>query len=127
MVELLSAITVKVNWSRPYRRFEGVFPDQFLQQNRDAPAEQFGDVLLKHWPALVDETGSFSTSTLASRITKTHDLMGGGAAVDSGATSAVTALGVAVDLLLAGDCDMMFCAVGQRRMGLHIYEALARG
>src|SRR3990172_10974422 len=37
MVELLSAITVKVNWSRPYRRFEGVFPDQFLLQNRDAP------------------------------------------------------------------------------------------
>src|SRR3990172_1376735 len=42
MVELLSAITVKVNWSRPYRRFEGVFPDQFLLQNRDAPVRPRG-------------------------------------------------------------------------------------
>ena len=39
--------------------------------------------LLKHWPALVDESGSFSTSTLASRITKTMNLMGGAAAIDS--------------------------------------------
>ena len=40
-------------------------------------AAGFGEVLLKHWPALVDESGSFSTSTLASRITKTMNLMGG--------------------------------------------------
>src|SRR3989304_4459573 len=57
MVELLSAITVKVNWSRPYRRFEGVFPDQFLLQNRDAPPAVWDDDLKQfvipytnYWP-----------------------------------------------------------------------------
>ena len=39
---------------------------------------QFADLLLKRMPALVDETGSFTSSTLASRLTKTFDLHGGG-------------------------------------------------
>ena len=38
--------------------------------------EQFATALLDHWPALIDETGSFSTSSLASRIGKTWDLDG---------------------------------------------------
>jgi acyl transferase domain-containing protein len=87
--------------------------------------EAFCKALLARWPALVDETGSFSTSTLASRITKTLDLMGGAAAIDSGDTSAMAALAGSIDLLLAGDCDFMFCAAGQRRMAPATYEALA--
>ena len=86
---------------------------------------QFADVLLSHWPALIDETGSFSTSSLASRITKTWDLMGGAAAIDSGSASSLAAVAVCVDMLLAGDCDMMVCAAGQRRMGLPTYEVLS--
>ena len=84
---------------------------------RRSPRE-FGEVLLKHWPALVDESGSFSTSTLASRITKTMNLMGGAAAIDSGDASAAAALAIGVDMLLSGDCDMMICAGGQRCMNL---------
>ena len=38
-------------------------------------SRQFTDLLLKRMPALLDETGSFTSSTLASRITKTFDLM----------------------------------------------------
>ena len=72
--------------------------------------QQFATVLLKHWPALIDESGSFSTSTLASRITKTMNLMGGAVAIDSGDTSAAAALATSVDLLLSGDCDTLFCA-----------------
>ncbi|MBX7168064.1 MAG: SDR family NAD(P)-dependent oxidoreductase [Pirellulales bacterium] len=87
--------------------------------------EQFGKVLLKHWPALIDETGSFSTSSLASRTAKTWNLMGGAVAIDSGHGSSLAALSISVDALLAGDVDMMLCAAGQRRLGLPEYEALA--
>jgi len=87
--------------------------------------QKFGDVLLGHWPALIDESGSFSTSSLASRISKSWDLMGGAAALDAGSTSALAALATSIDMLLAGDVDMMVCASGQRRMGLPAYETLA--
>jgi acyl transferase domain-containing protein/NAD(P)-dependent dehydrogenase (short-subunit alcohol dehydrogenase family) len=96
-----------------------------LPADRIAKIEQrFGDVLLEHWPALIDESGSFSTSSLASRITKTWDLMGGAVSLDSGATSSLAALSTCVDMLLAGDADLMVCAAGQRRMGLPAYETL---
>ena len=88
-------------------------------------AAEFSDVMLKHWPALIDESGSFSTSTLASRITKTMNLMGGAAAIDSSDTSSAAALSASVDMLLSGDCDMMICAGGQRCMNLPQYEAMA--
>jgi acyl transferase domain-containing protein/acyl carrier protein/NAD(P)-dependent dehydrogenase (short-subunit alcohol dehydrogenase family) len=103
-----------------------------LLTNRGLSAEQagkieqaFGDTLLDHWPALIDESGSFSTSSLASRITKSWDLMGGAAALDGGSTSALASLATSVDMLLAGDIDMMVCAAGQRRMALVAYESLA--
>ena len=51
--------------------------------------------------------------------------MGGAAAIDAGENSALAALSIAIDMLLAGDCDLMVCAAGQRRMGLPAYEALA--
>ncbi|MDZ4657544.1 MAG: C45 family autoproteolytic acyltransferase/hydrolase [Bythopirellula sp.] len=88
-------------------------------------AEQFSTALLERWPALIDETGSFSTSSLASRIGKTWNLMGGAAALDAGEASSLMAVGISIDMLLAGDCEMMICAAGQRRMGLPEYESLA--
>lgn len=88
---------------------------------------QFSKILLERWPALIDETGSFSTSSLASRIGKTWNLMGGAAALDAGEASSLLAINISMDMLLAGDCDMMICAAGQRRMGLPEYELLAKG
>eukprot|EP00913_Durusdinium_trenchii_P008917 g8383.t1 len=89
-------------------------------------AEAFQKLLLKRMPALVDETGSFTASTLASRITKTFDLMGGATAVDAGDASAMAALSSCVDLLRAGDCDLMVCAAGQRAMSFAQYEYMNR-
>ena len=94
------------------------------QSCRSIPAK-FADKLIEHWPALIDESGSFTTSSLASRITKTRDLMGGAAAIDCGSASSMSALFSAVDMLLAGDCNMVVCAAGQRRMNLLAYEALS--
>lgn len=57
--------------------------------------EAYAGVLLKHMPALLDETGSFTSSALASRITKAFDLMGGAVAVDAGNASSLAAARVA--------------------------------
>ncbi len=81
---------------------------------------------MRIWPSLIDETGSFTSSTLASRVTKTLDLAGGAVAVDSGSISALSALAICYDMLLSGDNDLMICAAGQRRMGASNFESLYR-
>lgn len=89
-------------------------------------AAEYEEILLKHMPALIDETGSFTCSTLASRITKTFDLMGGAVAVDAGGASSMAALNCCIDLLRAGDCDMMLCAAGQRAMSCSTYAFMSQ-
>jgi len=91
----------------------------------DSLCERFADLVIERLPALVDETGSFTSSSLASRITKTFDLMGGATAVDGGAGSAVTALDICRNFLLTGRVDCMLCAAGQRSMSLVTYEQLS--
>ncbi len=97
----------------------------FTAAQAEAAVDQYAETLLKHWPALIDESGSFSTSTLASRLGKTWNLMGGAAAIDAGDASSLSALAISADMLLARDCDMMVCAGAQRRMGLPEYETLS--
>ncbi len=94
-------------------------------ERAESIAAQYAERLISHWPSLIDETGSYSTSTLASRISKTWDLAGGAAAIDAGSASALSAVAVSIDMLLSGDCDMVICAAGQRRMGLPTYERLS--
>ena len=86
--------------------------------------ETFTNVVLKQMPAMLDDTGGFTPSTLASRITKTFDLMGGAMALDVGDCSSLAALGCSVDLLLSNTCDMVVCAGGQRSMGFPTYEKM---
>ncbi len=80
---------------------------------------------LKHVTALLDETGSFTSSTLASRLTKTFDFMGGAATIDAGNASSTAAISAAIDMLHDGTCDMVVCAAGSRAMSLSTYEFLA--
>ena len=87
--------------------------------------EKFCDLVVSRLPAIVDETGSFTSSSLASRITKTFDLMGGATAIDGGAASAVSALDVCRNFLLTGRADAMICAAGQRSLSLATYEILS--
>ncbi len=94
-------------------------------QTIDEIARRFADVLLKHMPALVDETGSFTSSTLASRITKAFDLQGGALAMDAGAASGLAVVAAGVDLLLSGVCDSVVCAAGERNMSRLSFEAYA--
>jgi acyl transferase domain-containing protein/acyl carrier protein/NAD(P)-dependent dehydrogenase (short-subunit alcohol dehydrogenase family) len=81
--------------------------------------------VLERLPALIDETGSFTSSTLASRLTKSFDLMGGALALDSGDCSSISAIAAAVDLLHDGQCDAVLCAAGQRAMDLMAFEGMS--
>ena len=96
-------------------------PDDKMQQ----VLEQYRKVFIDHMPPIVDETGSYTTNTLVSRITKAYDLMGGGTAVDSGNSSGISALTICFNILQAGDCDMMICAAGHRAMGMLAFETQA--
>jgi acyl transferase domain-containing protein/NADP-dependent 3-hydroxy acid dehydrogenase YdfG len=98
----------------------GFQPEKAAKVGKD-----YSEALLARWPALIDETGSFSTSSLASRIGKTWNLMGGAAALDVGEVSGLAALSISVDMLLARDCDLMICAAGQKRMAWPFYENLS--
>ena len=84
----------------------------------------FAERLLNHWPALKDDSGSFTSSTLASRISRTLDLAGGAVAIDSGSTSAISGLAVCWDMLFSGDNDLMICAAGQKRMSASAFKTL---
>ena len=95
-------------------------PNQLSQQI----TTEFRHIVLKNRPALLDETGSFTASTLASRVAKTFDLMGGACALDSDDTSGLTALSVAADQLRSGTSDMIVCGSAQRSMSLSAFEAL---
>ena len=81
--------------------------------------------VLERFPALVDETGSFTSSTLASRLTKSFDLMGGALALDAGDCSSTTAIAAAVDMLRDGSSDAVLCAAGQRYLDLVAFEMLS--
>jgi len=78
------------------------------------------------WPVMLDGTGSFSASSLAVRIVKSWNLMGGAAALDSGATSGMAALSASIDLLNAGDCDLMICGAAHRAWNPAALAALQR-
>jgi acyl transferase domain-containing protein/acyl carrier protein len=80
---------------------------------------------LERMPALLDETGSFTASSLASRITKSFDLMGGGVAIDAGVTAAGAALVACIDQLRAGDNELMICIAAHQDMSINRFEALA--
>ncbi|QDU40500.1 Phthiocerol/phenolphthiocerol synthesis polyketide synthase type I PpsA [Maioricimonas rarisocia] len=105
--------------------------ETLLQQQGVPPAvqgqclDEFEEKLLEHMPALMDETGSFTSSTLASRLTKTFDLMGGAFAIDGDDVSAACAISSAVNLLRTGTCSAVLCASGQQSLDVNTYAMLS--
>ena len=94
------------------------------QQAAEKIALEYRRLMLKQYPALLDETGSFTASTLASRIAKSFDLMGGACAVDSDDASGSLALMIAADQLRAGTSDTVVCGVAQRSLDLVAFKDL---
>ncbi|MCM2373856.1 type I polyketide synthase [Aporhodopirellula aestuarii] len=89
-------------------------------------AEQLCSSLLARFPALLDETGGFTASTLASRIARTFDLMGGACAVDADEASGGLAVLTAIEQLRSGHVDTMLCGVTHRSLDLVAFEELHR-
>ncbi|MDO5580823.1 MAG: C45 family autoproteolytic acyltransferase/hydrolase [Planctomycetia bacterium] len=104
-------------------REEGIHDDQAEKLIHDFSAEAY-----KTYPILDDETGGFTISTLASRITKTYNLMGGGFALDAGESSSFAALENAMHFLRHhSDIKSVLCVVGRRRMGKGFLEKYQSG
>jgi acyl transferase domain-containing protein/NAD(P)-dependent dehydrogenase (short-subunit alcohol dehydrogenase family) len=102
---------------------------QSLLHEKQLPEDQVRSILAdakkvfhQRKPMLKDETGSFSASTLASRVARTLDLMGGAFSVDAEEASSGAALDAAAALLRSGACDMVLCAGAQRSMDIGTYE-----
>jgi acyl transferase domain-containing protein len=103
-----------------------------LLREREVPEPSIREILPgaralfhQYRPMLRDETGSFSASTLASRVARTLDLMGGAFSLDAEEASSGAALDAAATLLRSGACDMVLCAGAQRAMDVGIYEEYA--
>lgn len=71
------------------------------------------------YTALKDETGGFTISTLASRISKTYDLKGGAYALDCGDVSSLAALYQGYQLIQSGEVDTVLVAAGYRSLRKH--------
>ncbi|MDR2762106.1 MAG: phosphopantetheine-binding protein, partial [Planctomycetaceae bacterium] len=78
--------------------------------------EEFRDKIYARFPALIDETGSFTASSLASRITKSYNLMGGGVAIDADDRSVGAAINCCLDMLLDKSSDLMLCLCGEQNI-----------
>ncbi|MEZ6127369.1 MAG: beta-ketoacyl synthase N-terminal-like domain-containing protein [Planctomycetaceae bacterium] len=106
------------------REIQQQLKTESVNVDSQAVVDEFRRVVLKYRPALLDETGSFTASTLASRIAKTFDLMGGAGAVDADDSSGLAALSIAVDKLRNGQCDTIVCGAAHRAMDLSAFEEL---
>lgn len=98
----------------------------FSPSDAGALIDTFEKTFLEAKPALLDETGGFTSSSLASGIAKTFDLMGGALAIDAGRDTGDAALDAAASLLRSGAVDSVVCAGGQRSMDLARYDLARR-
>lgn len=76
--------------------------------------KSFRRQFLEMYPAILDESGGFTSSSAASRISKAYDLNGGALALDSGLQSSRDALKSASALLRRGGCEAVLCCAGER-------------
>ncbi|QDU28028.1 Polyketide synthase PksL [Anatilimnocola aggregata] len=122
--EFAAALTASVRIPEMERTVKRLFAEQNVPAHLQAQLlPLIGKRLLDAFPNILDETGSFTSSTLASRISKHFDLNGGAVAIDAGDASALAALAIARNLLESGVNDYVICAVGYRGLDLVDFEA----
>jgi acyl transferase domain-containing protein/NAD(P)-dependent dehydrogenase (short-subunit alcohol dehydrogenase family)/acyl carrier protein len=99
-------------------RAEGIEPALAAQA-----VDQLEAHLRRRLPTITeDSSGSSSSSTLASRISKTLDLMGATFTIDAACSSSLASLEVACESLWAGHSDMAVCGGGDRSMRVQRFE-----
>ncbi|TWT49653.1 Phthiocerol synthesis polyketide synthase type I PpsC [Rubripirellula amarantea] len=87
---------------------------------------EYRELILERYPALLDETGGFTASTLASAIARVFNLMGGAYAVDADEASSGLALMTAIERLNTHDVDVAICGATHRAMDLVAFDQLYR-
>ncbi|MDR1053390.1 MAG: hypothetical protein LBL39_04365, partial [Planctomycetaceae bacterium] len=85
-------------------------------------AKNFVKKILRDNPAANDVTGSFSSSSLASRITKLYDLHGGAFTVDGGFVSSLIAVDYSLQKLRRGESSFGICIGAYRWTNSHAFE-----
>ncbi|MDR2641678.1 MAG: KR domain-containing protein [Planctomycetaceae bacterium] len=86
----------------------GISDPKFLIEVENEYTDKFSELI----PALNDEAGGFTPSSLASRITKFFDLSGGCVTIDAGSASGLAAISQAVGMLHENENDLVICAAG---------------
>jgi acyl transferase domain-containing protein len=105
------------------RRLRSLWEQNGLSESQiEILVATFRSLTLDRMPAFFDETGSFTSSSLASRITKSFDLMGGAVAVDAAHGASGAALSYCMDQLASGMVDYMVCVGAQQDMGPMKFE-----
>ncbi|ADG67503.1 6-deoxyerythronolide-B synthase., (Acyl-carrier- protein) S-malonyltransferase [Planctopirus limnophila DSM 3776] len=104
---------------REHLEANGTKPDQI-----DEALLQYEKHFLKVLPALLDETGSFTSSTLASRLSKTFDFRGGAFALEAEEVSGLVAVNLGINMLETGTTDLVLCAAGHQSMSYNSFEKL---
>lgn len=94
--------------------------------DRDEINQRFRQIALERYPALLDETGGFTASTLASAIARTFDLMGGAYAVDADQASGLLAMLSGIERLHGGEIDMAIIGAAHRSNDLVCLHQLYR-
>jgi hypothetical protein len=85
-------------------------------------AKNFVKKILRDNPAAADVTGSFSSSSLASRITKLYDFHGGAFTVDGGFVSSLIAVDYSLQKLRRGESSFGICIGAYRWTNSHAFE-----
>lgn len=94
-------------------------------QPREDILNAYEDRFFEEFSSLYDETGGFTSSTLASRLAKSYNLMGGALALDGGQCSSHLAIKLGCDLIQNGVCSTVVCAGGQSSLNLVGFEHLS--
>lgn len=107
-----------VNLPALEKDLEDVLQKQGVSEKETAAlVSDFRDEVYKRYTQFDDETGSYTISTLASRITKTYNLHGGAIALDSGDVASFTSLENSVHLLQNNaNIKTSICVAGHRFM-----------
>ena len=90
--------------------------DHWPSDQVERVVDGFHQQVVQKMPAYFDETGSFTNSSLASRITKTFDLMGGAVALDARFAGSGVALAYCAQQLRLTDNEYMICVGAQQEM-----------
>lgn len=93
-------------------------------EERREVVRAFERAVLQRKRALLDETGGFTNSSLASGIAKLFDVMGGALALDAGEACGEAALETARKLLEARTATSVICVAGRQTMDAFHYGLL---